>query len=217
MPVTERRADRGARLARIAHQRLGQELRTLRRLAGLSQRRVAEEVGMDHSVVSRIETGACSPASLDVYSRLFAVVGARLSIKTYPDGEPLRDHPQQGLIGRMLPHVHVAIGVQREVGMGLPGDLRAWDVVLTVGDDWCAIDAETILDDLQALERKIALKQQDSGAPVVHLLVSGTDRNRRILRANREALRARFPLDTREALGYLRRGELPPKGAIIVL
>lgn len=172
---------------------------------------------MDHAVVSRIETGVSAPATLDVYSRLFAVVGARLSIKVYPDGNPLRDHPQLRLIGRFLPELHVAIRIQREVGMGIAGDLRAWDVVLSVADAMCAIDAETILDDLQALERKIALKQQDSGIKVVHLLVSGTERNRRILRANREVLRARFPLDTREAMAYLRRAELPPQGAIIVM
>jgi hypothetical protein len=172
---------------------------------------------MDHTVVSRIETGVAAPATLDVYARLFAVVGARLSVRVYPDGDPLHDSPQLNLIGRMLPIVHSAIRVRREVGMGIAGDLRAWDLVFSVGDESCAIDAETILDDLQALERKIALKQRDSGIAVVHLLVSGTERNRRILRANREVLRDRFPLDTREALAYLRKGQLPPKGAIIVL
>lgn len=213
----ERRADRGARVARILHRKLGQELRDLRRQSGLSQRRIAAEIGVDHGVVSRIESGAAGVASLETYAKLFAVLGARLSLKVYPEGEPLRDEAQLRLIARLLQLLHAAIRVARGVPMGIPDDLRAWDLVLSVDDDRAAVEAETVLDDLQALERKITLKMQDSGIEVVILLVADTDRNRRILRAHREVLRARFPLDTREAMAYLRAGKLPPQSAIVIL
>jgi transcriptional regulator with XRE-family HTH domain len=217
MPVHERRADRGAHLARVLHRKLGQELRDLRRQAGLSQRRLATEIGVDHAVVSRIERGTSVPARLDVYAQLFAVLGGRLSVKVYPEGDPLRDEAQLKLIERLCRILHAAIRVQREVPLGIEGDLRAWDLLLSVGLAVVAVEAESMLDDLQALERKIALKQQDSGVKVVILLVLGSERNRRILRAHREVLRDRFPLDTREALAYLRVGQLPPRSAIVLL
>ena len=217
MPVNERRADRGARIGRLLHRTLGQELRDLRRQAGLSQRQVAAEIGVDHSVVSRIETGVAAPATLDLYARLFAVLGGRLSVKVYPEGDPLRDAAQLKLIERLVRELHAAIRVRREVPLGITGDLRAWDLVLSAGDREAAVEAETMLHDLQALERKIALKQRDGGMEVVLLLVAGTDRNRRIVRANREVLRGRFPLDTREALAHLRAGQLPPASGIVVL
>lgn len=217
MPVHERRADRGARHARQIDRKLGLELRNLRRLAGLSQRSVAHELGVHHAVVSRIETGAATTATMEMYARLFAVVGGRLSVTVHPDGQPLRDAAHLRLIDRLCGLLPATIRVRREVPLGIPKDLRAWDVLLMLADDRAAVEAETMLDDLQALDRKIALKQQDSGMAVVILLIAGTDRNRRILRAHREALRDRFPLDTREALAHLRAGRLPPQGAIIVL
>ena len=91
MPVHERRADRGARLAQVLTQKLGQELRAMRRQAGLSQAAVAREIGIDASAVSRIETGTVMATTLEVYAQLFAVVGGRLSVKVYPEGDPLRD------------------------------------------------------------------------------------------------------------------------------
>ena len=101
--------------------------------------------------------------------------------------------------------------------LGIAGDLRAWDVELAAHGDAVALEAETVLDDVQALERRVALKAQDAGVAVVLLLVADTARNRRILRAHREALRARFPLDTRAAMADLGAGRLPAVGAIIVL
>src|SRR5262245_59719931 len=140
MPVNERRADRGARIAQVLHRTLGQELRTLRRESGLSQRQVAAAIGMDHAVVSRIETGVAAPATLDIYARLFAVLGGRLSVKVYPDGQPLRDEAHLRLIERLCCLLHAAIRIQREVPIGTFGDLRAWDLFLTVSAEIAAAE-----------------------------------------------------------------------------
>jgi len=217
MPVQERRVDRGARVAILLHRRLAEELRSLRRQAGLSQRRLAAEVGVDHATVSRIESGGAMATTLDVYARLFAVLGGRLSVKVYPEADPLRDAAHARLIERLRGLLHAEIRLRTEVPLGILGDLRAWDATLSRGTDRVMLEAETVLDDLQALERRVALKAQDSAVDVVLLLVADTDRNRRILRAHRETLRARFPLDTRAAMALLRAGDLPTAGAIIVL
>jgi transcriptional regulator with XRE-family HTH domain len=216
VPIHERRVDRGARIAMLLHRHLGQEIRDLRRSSGPSQRRLADELGMSHAVISRLETGE-SATTLETYARLFAVLGSRLSIKVYPEASPLRDEAHLRLMERLRSLLHGAIRVRTEVPLGLPDDLRAWDMELSIGTEAAKVEAETVLDDLQALERRIALKAQDGNTDLVLLLVADTDRNRRVLRAHRETLRARFPLDTREALGHLRAGRLPPASAIILL
>lgn len=217
MAVAERRRDRGSAQARELHRKLGAELRTHRRRAGWSQRRLGQTAGCSHMTVSRIEAGRADGTSLELYGRLFAVLGGRLSVKVYPDGDPVRDEAQLRTGARLRAQTAQPIGVRTEVSLGIPNDLRAWDQVLHVPDDWVPVEVETRLEDLQGLEREIELKMRDGGADRVILLVADTERNRRILREHREVLRARFPLDTREALAYLRAGRLPPVGAVIVL
>jgi hypothetical protein len=95
------------------------------------------------------------------------------------------------------------------VPIPIHGDRRAWDAI--------AVEAETRLRDIQALERRIALKQRDGGVDVVILLVNDTAANRRVLAAHREALRARFPLDGRAILAALRAGRAPQDSGIVVL
>jgi transcriptional regulator with XRE-family HTH domain len=216
MAVHERRIDRGTRIAMVLHHRLGVELRSARRSAGLSQRRLAREMGVDHAMITRMEAGAAS-TSLMTYARAFAVLGGRLSVKVYPESDPVRDEAHLRLLQRLRGILHAAIRMRTEVPLGLPDDLRAWDAELAVALESVKLEAETVLDDLQELERRIALKALDGNVDVVLLLVADTARNRRILRAHREALRQRFPLDTRAALACLRRGQLPPAGTVIIL
>jgi transcriptional regulator with XRE-family HTH domain len=189
----------------------------MRRQTGWSQRRLGDAAGVSHMTVSRIEAGRADGTTLDTLSRMFAVLGGKLSVKVYPDGDPVRDEAHLRTAARLRPHIGQPIGVRTEVSLAIPDDLRAWDEVLHLPDDWVPVEVETRLEDLQALEREIELKARDGGASRVILLVADRVRNRRILRAHREALRARFPLDTRAALAYLRAGKLPPVGALIVL
>ncbi|MFN8622114.1 MAG: helix-turn-helix domain-containing protein [Chloroflexota bacterium] len=215
--MTERRSDKGAATARELHRKLGADLRTTRRQAGWSQRRLGEAAGASHTTVSRIESGRADGTTIDTYARLFAVLGGRLSAKVYPDGDPVRDEAHLRTAGRFLPHVKAPIGVRSEVSLGIPNDLRAWDRVLDVPGDWVPVEIEVQLEDLQALERRVELKARDGGATRVILVVADTAHNRRVLKQHREVLRARFPLDTRAALVYLRKGRLPPVGALVVL
>jgi hypothetical protein len=80
-----------------------------------------------------------------------------------------------------------------------------------------AVEAETPLRDVQALDRRLALKQRDGGIECLILLVADTRWNRELLGVHREDLRSRFPLDTRQVLLALRTGRAPGAGGIVVL
>jgi hypothetical protein len=104
-----------------------------------------------------------------------------------------------------------------EVPLPLPGDLRAWDAVIGPSEAPTAIEAETRLADLQAVERRVGLKQRDGGMPRVVILVADTAANRRALAIGRAALRPAYPLDTREVMTALRDGRQPPANGIAIL
>ncbi len=78
------------------------------------------------------------------------------------------------------------------------------------------VEAETVLDDLQALERRLALKRRDGDEDHVILLVADTRRNRRALAAAPATL-AGFARDARTTLRDLRAGHEPARSAIVIL
>ena len=80
-----------------------------------------------------------------------------------------------------------------------------------------AIEAETRPRDVQALERRLALKQRDGGVDWLILLLADTRHNRTFLAGPGSSLRARFPLDGRRALELLAAGVDPGQNAIILL
>jgi hypothetical protein len=108
-------------------------------------------------------------------------------------------------------------GWATEVPLRIPGDLRAWDAQLHIAGTVIGVEAEMRSSDLQALDRRIALKRRDGGIALVVLLVADTRANRLILSEQREALRASFPLDTRAVLDPLRSGRAPLASGIVVL
>jgi transcriptional regulator with XRE-family HTH domain len=217
MPPTQRRLDRGHRSADEILQRLGAELRIARRVAGLSQRDLAPAARVSRSQVSRLERGAIRSASVRAYAVLFAMLGYSLSCKAYPDGTPLRDVGHLRLIKRCLAELHARVGYRSEVPTRIRGDLRSWDLELRVDDATCRVEAETVISDVQALDRKIGLKMADDGVDVVILLVADTARNRTALAEARELLAARFPLRTREVMASLRAGRVPHASGIAIL
>ena len=93
------------------------------------------------------------------------------------------------------------------------GDQRAWDATIS-GPRWTVgVEAETHVSDLQALERRLALKRRDGGIHVVVLLLNDTAHHQRLL-ASVHPLAA-FPTSARVALRALSRG-FPPSGSAIV-
>lgn len=217
MAIRERPRDRA--LAAIRRQRavIVNEIRSSRRVAGLSLRDAAAAVGMHPSTFGRIERNELLAVSLEELALASAAVGLDLSVKTYPKGDPTRDAAHLRLLGRFRARMAPSLPWRTEVPLPISGDLRALDGQSWIDDKMLAVEAETKLHDIQALERRALLKQRDAGATCLVLLVADTVLNREVLAAHREALRGAFPLDTREILALLARGELPTANGIVVL
>jgi hypothetical protein len=112
--------------------------------------------------------------------------------------------------------LHQRLGWLTEVP--LPGDreLRAWDAVIR-GRGWrLPVEAETVVTDAQALERKLALQVHDGDAARVLLVVADTRRNRRAL-ASAPAAFAGLPLRTGQILRRLRDGEDPGASGLVIM
>ncbi len=209
----ERLRDRGARRGRLLAQQIGQELLEARLAAGLSQAFVARAAGLTQSRISRTERARPSVARLDELARHCAVLGLQLGARPYPEGSPVRDAPQLLLLVALREMVHPIFRWRTEVTLNLPGDKRAWDAWLDGPGD-VAIDAETRIRDMQALQRKLELKWRDSGCPRLVLAVAATAHNRRVIREHRAALASTLPLDSREVLAALRAGKVPRANGI---
>jgi transcriptional regulator with XRE-family HTH domain len=207
----------GRRTARRTLATLGGDLRDARLGAGLSQRSVASAAGMSRAQLGRIERAEIAGLSLDQASRASSAVGLRLVIRTYPDGDPVRDAAHRALLERFRRLLPAGTTWRTEVPLPIPGDRRAWDAVATQASRVIALEAETRLTDLQALERRLALKRRDGGIDVVILVVADTRTNRRVLESAREELRTAFPLDRRAILGTMRTGQLPPGSGLLAL
>jgi hypothetical protein len=152
-----------------------------------------------------------------VYTVLFALLGMAVSLRTFPHGSPLRDAAHVRLVRRFVARPPPMIGFRAEVPVGRTGDLRAWDGELRSSHWSCKLEAETVLADVQALERRIALKMADDDVSVVILLVADTRRNREALRDAGAVLTSRFPLDTRAIMAALGAGRCPAASGICII
>jgi transcriptional regulator with XRE-family HTH domain len=195
----------------------GEELRSARFSAGLSQETVAAASGLSATQVGRIERGVLASVSVDQLCRLVSVLGLEVWLRFYPAGDPIRDQGQVDLIERFRPNLGSPLWLRTEVLIPIPGDKRAWDGSIEGGRSPVRLEAETRIHDVQALQRRIALKARDSGVAVVILLVSATHANRAALRAADAQFRQAFPVPGRAALRELRAGRVPGGSTIIVV
>ena len=167
-------------------------------------------------MVSRTERSLRPNVTVEEAALICASLGLRLYLRAYPVGSAVRDAAHLRLLARLRARVSTAFRWRTEVPVGGRGDLRAWDVVLD-GPASIGVDAETRLHDIQALQRRLELKQRDSGVGRVILLVAATRHNRAVLREHRAALSSTLPLDTGEVLRALRAGEAPRDSGIVLL
>ncbi len=217
MGTRERTIDRAIANASKIRVAVGRELREARLTAGLSQREAGSAVLMSHSQVSRIERGALANVTVDQLSRLAAPVGLALSVRAFPASDPIRDVAHVRLLERLRGELHPSLAWRTEVPLPIPGDLRAWDGVIT-GADWkVAVEAETRVADAQALQRRLARKIRDGRMTHVILLVADTTRNRDAATAWGTGLAAMFPTSARVLLEALRNGTDPGGSGIVIL
>jgi transcriptional regulator with XRE-family HTH domain len=217
MGSRERPVDVGAARGRALTSTVLSELRLARLDRNLSGEVVASAVGISSAQYSRIERALVRGLTIEQASSLLAVVGLELSIRVYPGGQPLRDEAHASLLNRLRAELHRTLKVLAEVPFPHPGDRRAWDLVV-LGTAWRhAFEAETRPRDLQALERRLALKLRDGGVDAVSLLLLDSRYNRAFVREHATALRERFPVPGNRALELLRAGVDPGAGSVILL
>lgn len=208
----------GASDARRITSEIGRELRMARELEGVSQRLAARRAGMSDSQWSRLERGGVAHPTVDQLCRAARAVGLAPSMRVFPTGARLNDAGQLPLLARVEAMLGRPLVMRREVGVPIPGDLRAWDARISDDLRAASLDAEARVGDIQALARRTALKQRDDpDAGVVLLVLNRTAHNRAVLAEHREALRAQFPLDGAAIARAMRRGTLPPAGGIILV
>lgn len=217
VPRRSRVVERGAERGRANTIKLAHELRSGRVDRGLTQQELARAVGISRSRESHVERGLVGSVSVAKWSELLAVVGLELSVQTFPTGQPMRDAAHAALLQRLRGHLHATLRWRTEIPMPILGDLRAWDAMIH-GDGWhLGVEGETRPGDLQALERRIALKHRDSGIEGVILLLRDSRRNRDLVRAYGDMLAARFSIPGRRALQLLAAGTYPGGNSLILL
>ena len=218
MATKERPADAGARRAKSILIEVGTEIRKARLEHGLSQLEAGGAARLSRSSVSRIERGDVPLVPLAHLARLLAVVGLELSARAYPAGNPIRDAAHRALLERFRAKVSDKVAWRFEVPLPIAGDQRAWDAVLVFDATQMGVEAETRPRDLQALQRRLALKRRDDPrVGSVILVMADTRHNRQLMQAEGAALREDFPIPSGIALQALVEGRDPGGSGVILL
>jgi len=211
-------------MGRRAVVEIGREFHASRTNAGLSQGDVAAAAGVSRSQYGRIERGECPDVPLASVIAAGAALGLDASLRFFPAGDPVADTAHRSLLERLRARCHSSLAFRTEVALPIAGDRRAWDAVISgfVGRSTgpasrCGVEAETRPNDVQALDRKLALKARDGDVDIVALLLANTRHNRMFLQGPGEALRTRFPFDGRRTLELLGAAVAPPTNSIVLL
>jgi transcriptional regulator with XRE-family HTH domain len=217
MASKERAVDRGTRSGRRILLTSGSELRNARIGTGLSLTDVGRAVRLSYSQVGRIERAEHPSVSVAQLAQIGSVVGLDLSVRFYPGASPLRDAAHIALLERFRSRLSVALTFRTEVPVAGAGDQRAWDGMIFGAGEPAGVEAETRLSDIQALERRVALKARDGGVSRVMLVVAATRANRRALREAEVSLAVTFPISARVALDALAAGRDPGGSSVVLL
>ncbi|HET7182662.1 MAG TPA: helix-turn-helix domain-containing protein, partial [Candidatus Limnocylindrales bacterium] len=168
-----RGTDRGDAIVRA----LVREAEAARIARGTSYADIARALRMSPTQVANILRSRSPDLTIVRASQLLAALGLKLAASAFPEGEPVRDAGQVALLGRLRARLHAALTWSDEVPViELPVagviDHRAWDAGIDGPACRCRVDAETRVGDLQAVERRVALKQRDGREPCVLLVLA---------------------------------------------
>jgi transcriptional regulator with XRE-family HTH domain len=210
MAIARRRAARATR-------EFGEALRELRQARGLSRRSLVEGLPISQSKLARWELG--QPPHPDLYEAVLVarLLGQDLVARLYPAGDALRDAAHLAVERRFLALLPPHVPRQLEAVIPGPGDLRAWDVLVTLGTVRVGVAVETRLRHVQALLRREQAKMRDSGVQRLLLVLLNSSTNRRAVREAGPALRSELPLDGRTILPALREGRDPGAAGLLFL
>lgn len=217
MATRTRRLDEARRTWHRLAREVGDQLRTGRHILGVTQKQLGAVIGVSASEISRRELGRAPRLTGEKLAIHAAAVGLKLVVKLYPVGGGVRDAAQSRFIAAFVARVGRLWKVTLEAPIRLAGDLRAVDVLLTLGAVRIAVEVITRLADLQAQVRPAQAKARDIDATRLILVVAGTHANRNALASARSSLVGAFDLDTRRILQELAAGRDPGRDAVIVL
>ena len=218
MSNRERRIERGEWLIRRDLEEAGVDLRNARLAAGLSLQEVGRKVGVVPSVILGHERAKLPGPRPAVLARHAAAVGIRVRIKAYPEGEPLRDAAQVGLVHKFRQRLPSAQPLQLEVPVTDDDrDGRAWDAVVALAGGHCALEFVTRFHDCQAQLRAFHLKLRDGSVDRLVIVVNATHANRRAVAAAAGILDDTFPLGTRSLVASLAAGRDPGANVLMFL
>lgn len=144
-----------------------------------------------------------------------SVLGGELNLSVHPLGPPVRDKGHVALLARFAARLAPSIRLRTEVPMPLSGDPRSADGVAVGRNVDAIVEAETRLDDVQAVTRRLRAKQRDLGTTRAILLVADSRHNRAVVR-DVATLRDEFPIPPRACLLALRR-DVDPGGDCLLL
>jgi transcriptional regulator with XRE-family HTH domain len=214
MPNREQRLARAASWMGRDLDDAASELRQARRRAGLTAQAVASVLGVSHPTVLRNERGYRGMPPI-LLAKHAAVVGLRVRIKLYPDGEAVRDAGRVALIRRFREEMGEHGKWAFEVPIPRSGDQRALDAVLTVAGGRIGLEFYTRLADVQAQLRAANLKKRDAELDRLVVVVQATRANRRALREAGTVL-VDFPGSGRRLLATLAAAEVPATDGVIL-
>ncbi len=187
--------------------------------AGMTLAESGLPLGWSRQKTARVEGGRGRGTSLDELIRYASVLGLRVRARAHPIAAPLRDVAQLAVTRRFRSRIAPAWRVTLEAPLAIPGDLRAFDLLLGLGAVRIFVEVITRLTDAQAQLRSIQLKLRDGGVPAGRLLivVAESKHNREALRAVRDLLADEFPVPGRALWAALAEGRDPGGNAIVVV
>jgi len=219
MANRSRRLAEARRLADQTRQELAQEFHRARMAAGMTLSESGQPLGWSRQKAARLEGGKINGTSLDDVIRYASVLGLTIRARAYPVAAPLRDVAQLAVTRRFRSRIAPAWRVTLEAPLDIPGDLRAFDLLLRLGTVRIFVEVITRLTDAQAHLRVIQLKLRDSGAIGGRLLivVAESKHNREALGTVRDLLADGFPTPGRAVWRALAEGRDPGGNAIVVV
>lgn len=205
----------GRRRGERAYEEWAAAVRDLRLGLGLTRAALADALGISASKLQRWEHGQRPRPDLIEANVVMRLLGHDLRLSWFPVGGMLRDAGHVRLVRAFLALLPPAVHRRLEAPLGIIGDLRAWDVLLTLPRCTIGVAAETRLRDVQALLRREEAKLRDGGTDRLLLVVWDSRANRNAVGFAGPALRGALPLDGRSILAALRAGRDPGANGLL--
>lgn len=213
--------ERGRRRGKLLTARAIDELRTARIVAGLTHAEIAHAIGVDRSIVTRLEHRAFEDLGIVRLSEIASVLGYEVSLGLHPIGDPVRDKGQLACGRRFNALLSNRWRVTDETLLPGAGEQRAWDKLLRLVDATprylVGVDIESRVWDVQAIVRRTRARERDGQVDHILIVLADSAHNRRIVDELRSGLEPDYQAGSRALLGSLRRGErLAGSGVLLV-